>query len=150
MTITLHTHTHTRTRMYKHTHTHTHVYKHTDTHTYKNTHTYKHTRTHTHTQSYTSTLPGATVSFSTTDRNGHKEVGVAVVRGNGDSPLQLPFVLFGLGETPNFIESLTTGAGYTLPPGNVSVWRTSYKVWSLLVPNSQVVVLTQHPDDSGR
>ncbi len=111
---------------------------------------YPNTHTHTHTQSYTSTLPGATVSFSTTDRNGHKEVGVGVVRGNGDSPLQLPFVLFGLGETPNFIESLTIGVGYTFPPGNVSIWRKSYKVWSLLVPNSQVIVLIQHPDDSGR
>ncbi len=107
--------------------------------------------THTpHTQAYTSALPGATVSFSTTDRNGHKELGVATVRGNGDSPLQLPFVLFGLGETPNFVESLTIGVGYSLPPSNVSSRRTSYKEWSLLVPNSQVVVLTQHPDDSGR
>ncbi len=90
------------------------------------------------------------MSFSTTDRKGHKEVGVATVRGNGDSPLQLPFVLFGLGETPNFVESLTIGVGYSLPPSNVSSRTTSYKEWSLLVPNSQVIVLTHHPDDSTR
>ena len=59
--------------------------------------------------------------------------------------MQLPFALFGLGETPNFIEDLTVGAGYSLPSdmenGN---WTPrislGYHQWSLLVPNSQVIV----------
>ena len=101
-------------------------------------------------QPYGSVLPGATVSFSTTDRNGHKEQSVAVVRGNSDSPLQLPFVLFGLGETPNFIELLTIGAAYAAGNDSLSVFHVSSRQWSLLVPNSQVIVFTQPPDNSKR
>ena len=101
-------------------------------------------------QPFGSVLPGATVSFSTTDRNGHKEQSVAVVRGNSDSPLQLPFVLFGLGETPNFIELLTIGAAYATGNDSSSVFHVSSRQWSLLVPNSQVTVFAQPPDNSRR
>ena len=85
------------------------------------------------------------MSFSTTERSGGKERSVAVVQYSGTNSLQLPFALFGLGETPNFIEDLTVGAGYSLSSdvenGN---WTPQislgYHQWSLLVPNSQVVV----------
>ena len=64
---------------------------------------------------------------------------------SGTNSLQLSFALFGLGETPNFIEDLTVGAGYSLSSdvehGN---WTPQislgYHQWSLLVPNSQVIV----------
>ena len=89
-------------------------------------------------------LPGTTVAFSTTDRNGKKERSTATVHSSSFS-LQLPFVLFGLGETPNFIEDLTVAAGYgSNGSASVSV-NVGYHKWSLLVPNSQViVVMTPH------
>ena len=95
-------------------------------------------------QPYGSVLPGATVSFSTTGRTGHNERSVANIQYSSSNSLQLPFVLFGLGETPNFIEALTVGAGYVMDGdmknGN---WTRDlqFHQWSLLVPNSQVIVI---------
>ena len=64
---------------------------------------------------------------------------------SGGSQQQLPFVVFGLGETPNFIEDLTIGAGYSRG-GNDSTVALGYHQWSLLVPNSQVIVITTPPN----
>lgn len=100
------------------------------------------------TEPYGSVLPGATVAFSTSDRNGNKERSVAVVQ-SGGSQQQLPFVVFGLGETPNFIEDLTIGAGYSRG-GNDSTVALGYHQWSLLVPNSQVIVITTPPNMASR
>jgi len=95
-------------------------------------------------------LTGATVSFSTTDRQGRREAGVSVPGGYGDSPLQLPFVLFGLGETPNFIESLSIGVAHHYPSGNLSILTVARRQWTLLVPNSQIVVLALPANDTPR
>ena len=77
----------------------------------------------------------------------HTQIHTAVIFPG--SPLQLPFVIFGLGETPNFIEALIIGAGH--PGGTNGSQRVSGRhQWSSLVPNSQVVVITTPPDNPGR
>jgi len=65
------------------------------------------------------------------------------------SPYQLPFIVFGLGETPNFIEDLTIGAGHA-SGSNGSNRTAGYHQWASLVPNSQVIVITTPPDNPGR
>ena len=119
-------------------------------HTHTHTHTCTHTRTRT--QPYGSVLPGATVAFSTTGRTGHNERSVAVIQYSSSSSLQLPFALFGLGETPNFIEDITVGAGYSdVRNGNQTPKiNLGFHQWSLLVPNSQVIVILSPIDDSKR
>lgn len=130
-------------------------------------------------QPYGSLLPGAVVAFSTTDRNGREErnTGISYVSTVTDwlvlcqyqlspppppppnhthtavmhpgSPYQLPFIVFGLGETPNFIEDLTIGAGHA-SGSNGSNRTAGYHQWASLVPNSQVIVITTPPDNPGR
>ena len=72
---------------------------------------------------------------------------------SGSNSLQLPFALFGLGETPNFIEDLTVGAGYSvgddMKNGNATL-NLGIHQWSLLVPNSQVIVSLFPIDDANK
>ena len=103
-------------------------------------------------------LPGATVSFSTTGRSGRNERSVSVIQYSSSNTLQLPFALFGLGETPNFIEDLTVGAGHSvgysdMENGNVTLNfkdDVGFHQWSLLVPNSQVIVSLYPIHDASR
>lgn len=92
------------------------------------------------------------MAFSTTGRSGANERSVAVIQYSGSNSLQLPFALFGLGETPNFIEDITIGAGYSLASDMRNVNQTpdiylGFRHWGLLVPNSQVIV-SLHPIDN--
>jgi hypothetical protein len=63
-------------------------------------------------------------------------------------------VLFGLGETPNFIEALTVGAGYRDSDMKNGNWTFNiglqFHQWSLLVPNSQVIVVPSPIDNAKR
>ena len=94
------------------------------------------------------------MSFSTTGRTGHNERSVANIQYSSSNSLQLPFVLFGLGETPNFIEALTVGAGYRDSDVENGNWTFNiglqFHQWSLLVPNSQVIVIPSPIDNAKR
>eukprot|EP00731_Ephydatia_muelleri_P025941 Em0018g41a len=95
------------------------------------------------TKPYGSVLPGAVVAFSTTDRNGMKRRSVGAVHVGGHG--QLPFIIFGLGETPNFVENLVVGAGHKGSASNG--W---YHQALSLVPNSQLIVITEPPSSPSR
>ena len=56
------------------------------------------------TQPYGSVLPGAVVRYSTRDRLGRRKKGVATLHSGYTH--QLPFIVFGLGETPSLVEEL--------------------------------------------
>jgi integrin alpha FG-GAP repeat containing protein 1 len=51
--------------------------------------------------------------------------------------LQLPYTVFGLGSTPNFVEHLTVGIS-SLTINNVIVGYK--KEWPQIIPNSQLVI----------
>lgn len=101
-------------------------------------------------------LPAASIAYSTTDRNGGNQLTRASTKSSTD-PLQLPFVHFGLGETPNFIEKLTIGATHVAKgkgaaaaaAGEIGV-EVGFHKWGNLVPNSQVIVIPNPPDKPGR
>ncbi|CAL1535280.1 unnamed protein product [Lymnaea stagnalis] len=57
------------------------------------------------------------------------------------SSLQLPFMLFGLGQTPNFVDELEIGIQY--PAGK----NPRSHSWATIIPNSQVIVIP-YPLDS--
>lgn len=99
-------------------------------------------------QPYGSVLPAATVSYSTTDRNGRTQQTSVSTRPSSD-PLQLPFVVFGLGETPNFIERLGIGAVHRQSGGSGGT-KLGLRRWRNLVPNSQVIVIPNPPDKPSR
>ncbi|XP_054166825.1 T-cell immunomodulatory protein-like [Oppia nitens] len=55
--------------------------------------------------------------------------------------LQLPFVLFGLGDTPNFVQSLTV----SIPSGSQTVRK---RTWEELIPDSSIIIIAaDNPDN---
>lgn len=82
-------------------------------------------------------LPGPRISYQTTTQEGNlREAIVAQLPQSAHLPLGLPYSIFGLGRTPNFVDHLTVGnAGKS-------------QDWTQIIPNSQMVVLI--PADKGR
>lgn len=60
-------------------------------------------------QPYGSVLPGAVVRFSTKDRLGHQKTSVCTL--TSGPALHLPFIVFGLGQTPSLVEELQVTCG---------------------------------------
>ncbi|KAF4521873.1 hypothetical protein B566_EDAN008410 [Ephemera danica] len=84
---------------------------------------------------YGTNLPGPRVSYYTVTQDGQRRYGCAAqLQQSAHFPLQLPFSIFGLGRTPNFVDKLVTGfAGHT-------------RDWLLVIPNSQMVVVPSPVD----
>jgi len=86
---------------------------------------------------YGTNLPGPRVSYFTVTQDGTERYGCAAqLSQSAHFALQLPYSIFGLGRTPNFVDKMTTGyAGKT-------------RDWLLVIPNSQMVIVprgeTQH------
>ncbi|XP_013787486.1 T-cell immunomodulatory protein-like [Limulus polyphemus] len=90
---------------------------------------------------YGTNQPGPLIQYYTTRPNGSPQVSSAAqLSQSAHFSLQLPYVVFGLGQTPNFIDKLTVGI-----PGhrNSAVQK---RVWTQIIPNSQMVVIP-HPSD---
>lgn len=87
-------------------------------------------------RTYGTNLPGPRVSYQTTTQEGKPRAGAAVqIPQSAHFSLNLPYTIFGLGRTPNFVDSLTVGVY-----GN-------HRVWTQLIPNSQMVVVPWPTDD---
>ncbi|XP_059168866.1 T-cell immunomodulatory protein-like [Physella acuta] len=85
---------------------------------------------------------GPTAKFVSTTPTGDDQIGVASqLCQSAYFSLQLPFILFGLGQTPNFVDDLQIGIPY---PPNKSPRKHS---WSTIIPNSQVIVLPYPVDN---
>lgn len=79
---------------------------------------------------YGTNLPGPKILYATTTQEGDPRNAVATqMPQSAYFSLNLPYTIFGLGRTPNFIESLT-----------VQVYGRQ-RDWSQLIPNSQMVVI---------
>lgn len=87
-------------------------------------------------RTYGTNLPGPRVSYRTTTQEGKPRAGAAVqIPQSAHFSLNLPYTIFGLGRTPNFVDSLTVGVY-----GN-------HRVWTQLIPNSQMVIIPWPTDD---
>lgn len=81
-------------------------------------------------RSYGTNLPGPKVLYETTTQEGDPRKAVATqMPQSAHFSLNLPYVIFGLGRTPNFIDTLT-----------VQVYGKD-RDWTQLIPNSQMVVI---------
>lgn len=77
-----------------------------------------------------SSLPGPQVRYKTTNQDGNQRVGVAVqLPQSAHFALYLPYTIFGLGRTPNFVEDLAIGT------------FNRSRCWTQIIPNSQMVVI---------
>ncbi|GFR81540.1 T-cell immunomodulatory protein [Elysia marginata] len=85
---------------------------------------------------------GPTAKFESTTPMGGDQIGQASqLSQSAYFALQLPFMLFGLGQTPNFVDELYVGIPY--PKGK----STRVHSWSSIIPNSQIIIIP-YPLDS--
>jgi len=84
-------------------------------------------------------LPGPKVSYVTTTQDGYPRQFIATqLPQSAYYSLYLPYTIFGLGRTSNFIDELT-----------VSISNET-RSWTQIIPNSQMVVILNSINDSSR
>ncbi|XP_067938795.1 T-cell immunomodulatory protein-like [Watersipora subatra] len=90
-------------------------------------------------------IVGPTIAYSSTNPDGSSALGTATqLSQSSNGALQLPYVQFGLGTTPNFVDSLTVGI---VRQKDQVEWK---QTWKTIVPNSHLVVVPQPPDKPGQ
>lgn len=87
---------------------------------------------------YGTNLPGPRIEYKTTTPGGKPQHGAsAQLPQSAYFSLNLPYTIFGLGRTPNFVDTLTVGLS------------NHSRVWTQLIPNSQMIVIPwpiEHPE----
>ncbi|XP_015909573.2 T-cell immunomodulatory protein [Parasteatoda tepidariorum] len=97
------------------------------------------------TEPYGVNQPGPLVRYNMTKQDGTPVVSTAIqLPQSAHFPLQLPYSMFGLGPTPNFIDVLTVSIPAKF---NGSVHS---REWLQIIPNSQIVVIPYPPNDSSK
>ncbi|XP_065064485.1 T-cell immunomodulatory protein-like [Rhopilema esculentum] len=90
---------------------------------------------------YGANLVGAAVSYKTVSPEGKIQICSATqLSQSAHFALQLPYTLFGLGRSPNFVDKVQVG----IPQSDGKVNRVHS--WMSLIPNSQVIVIPFPPD----
>ncbi|XP_015592972.1 T-cell immunomodulatory protein [Cephus cinctus] len=81
-------------------------------------------------RTYGTNLPGPSIAYKTTTQNGNPRSAIAAqLPQSAHFSLNLPFTTFGLGRTPNFVDTLTIGVS------------GKSREWPQIIPNSQMVVI---------
>jgi len=87
-------------------------------------------------KTFGSNLPGPSISYRTQTQEGTNRVArSSQLPQSAHCPLGLPYSIFGLGRTPNFIESLTVGL------------TGKSRDWTQIIPNLQMLVIPVNPVD---
>ncbi|KAK0178908.1 hypothetical protein PV327_007748 [Microctonus hyperodae] len=85
---------------------------------------------------YGTNLPGPSIIYKTTNQDGSPQCGMAAqLPQSAHFSLYLPYTTFGLGRTPNFIDTLTVGVA------------GEKHEWTQIIPNSQMVVIPNPIDE---
>jgi len=85
---------------------------------------------------YGTNQPGPHICHELIDTEGYRRFGCnGQLTQSANFPLQMPYTIFGLGSTPNFVDVLKA----TIPGANTSFIRTGY--WTQIVPDAQVVLI---------
>jgi len=86
---------------------------------------------------YGTNLPGPFIGYRTTNSGGlPQEACSTQLYQSAYHSLQLPYSLFGLGHTPNFVETLLVGV------------KSSHREWTQIIPNSQMIIIPNLSGDS--
>lgn len=81
-------------------------------------------------RTYGTNLPGPSIAYRTTTQDGSPRNAIAAqLPQSAHFSLNLPYTTFGLGRTPNFVDTLTIGVG------------GKSREWPQIIPNSQMVVI---------
>lgn len=80
--------------------------------------------------------PGPVIRFKTTQSTGEIQLGYASqLTQSAHYSLQLPFTVFGLGQTPNYIDTLEVGIPYSTKE------NSKIREWTSIIPNSQLIII---------
>ncbi|KAI1287932.1 T-cell immunomodulatory protein [Halotydeus destructor] len=94
---------------------------------------------------YGTNQPGPNVCYEQTDADGNvRKACHGQLTQSANFALQMPYSIFGLGSTPNFVDTLTA----TIPspvPGGMEMKRS--QSWTQIVPDAQVVLIPHPPND---
>lgn len=83
---------------------------------------------------YGTNLPGPSISYRTTQPNGEPQLArSAQLSQSAYNALQLPYTLFGLARSPNFLEALRVSLSYFPNPAT--------REWTQIIPNSQMIII---------
>lgn len=92
---------------------------------------------------YGTNQAGPFICYETSDVNGLLIKGCsAQLSQSSHFALQMPYSIFGLGETPNFVETVTA----SIPSGEIRPARKSR--WTQIVPDAQVVLIPYPPNET--
>uniref|UniRef100_A0A7G3AZ86 Putative t-cell immunomodulatory protein n=1 Tax=Lutzomyia longipalpis TaxID=7200 RepID=A0A7G3AZ86_LUTLO len=81
-------------------------------------------------KTYGTNLPGPRIAYYTITQDGYPQYGTSPqIPQSAYFALHLPYTIFGLGRTPNFVDSITVGLA------------NRSRTWTQLIPNSQVIVI---------
>ncbi|XP_033220565.1 T-cell immunomodulatory protein isoform X3 [Belonocnema kinseyi] len=90
-------------------------------------------------RTYGTNLPGPSIAYKTTTQDGSPRSAIAAqLPQSAHFSLNLPYTTFGLGRTPNFVDSLTIGVS------------GKYRDWPQIIPNSQMVVIPNPMSEPSR
>ncbi|XP_066594656.1 T-cell immunomodulatory protein [Prorops nasuta] len=90
-------------------------------------------------RTYGTNLPGPSIAYKTTTQDGSPRNAIAAqIPQSAHFSLNLPYTIFGLGRTPNFVDTLTVGV------------TGKSREWPQIIPNSQMVVIPNPIDDPVR
>ncbi|CAH1154024.1 unnamed protein product [Phaedon cochleariae] len=90
-------------------------------------------------RTYGTNLPGPSISYTTTTQEGTIRHGAAAqLPQSAHFSLNLPYSIFGLGRTPNFVDRLTVGLS------------NHSRSWTQIIPNSQMVVIPWPANEPAR
>ncbi|XP_062535199.1 T-cell immunomodulatory protein-like [Armigeres subalbatus] len=90
-------------------------------------------------RTYGTNLPGPRIEYNTTTQDGDPQHGAsAQLPQSAYFSLHLPYTTFGLGRTPNFVDSLTVGLS------------NHSRTWTQLIPNSQMIVVPYPIDETDK
>jgi len=92
---------------------------------------------------YGTNQPGPTICHELVDTEGKRRRGCGgQLTQSAFFPLQMPYIIFGLGSTPNFVDMLTA----TIPIPNSTITPRT-RSWTQIVPDAQVVLIPYPIDD---
>lgn len=90
-------------------------------------------------RTYGTNLPGPRIAYYTTKTDGEFQESSSVqIPQSAYFSLHLPYTIFGLGRTPNFVDKLIVGLSH------------QNRTWNQLIPNSQMVVVPWPPNQPSR
>lgn len=90
-------------------------------------------------KTYGTNLPGPRIAYYTTNQDGYLQNGTsAQIPQSAYFALQLPYSVFGLGRTPNFVDTMRVGMG------------NRSREWKQIIPNSQMIVIPRPIKDPGQ